>query len=249
MASVGSGLDLSGSSRVSKEPEISLGEEDAVDQEAGGLDEEIDGLEEEVGKQDQYAGPNTAVNTRGSWRGSDVSQAEIDWLYRSRRIPEEVSCRIPGDEREPVPNPGEVVVFTAHFERGFGLPTSDFFRRFHNFYKIQPHDLPGNAIFYLSSFVSFIEGYAGLWPTTETFARFYNLQINSIQDPQLPLPKPVVECGACIITPRQKSPYYKLTGLESCRKWQQTFFYVKNLGPIDFINLPAYVPGAPARTN
>jgi hypothetical protein len=141
------------------------------------------------------------------------------------------------------------VVFTAHFERGLGLLASDFFRRFLDFYRLQPHHLPANAVFYLSSFVSFMEGFIGLWPTTETFTRFYNLRINSIQDPQLPLPKPVVQCGACILTPRQGSPYYKLSGLESYRKWQQTFFYVRNSGPVDFINLPAYVPGAPARTN
>jgi hypothetical protein len=38
MASEGSRLDLSGSSRVSEEPEISLGEEDALDQEADALE-------------------------------------------------------------------------------------------------------------------------------------------------------------------------------------------------------------------
>jgi hypothetical protein len=144
---------------------------------------------------------------------------------------------------------GEVVVFTAHFVRGFGLPASDFFRCFLNFYKLRPHHLPGNAVFYLSAFVSFMEGYVGLSPTIEAFARFYNLRINSIQDPKIPLPKPVVQCGACIITPRQKSPYYKLSGLEICRKWQQTLFYVKNSGPTDLINLPAFVPGDPSRTN
>ncbi|KAM0857704.1 hypothetical protein ACQ4PT_048304 [Festuca glaucescens] len=249
MASEGSGLDLSGASRVSEEPEISSSEEDAVDQEAGMMEEETDGLEEEASGPDQDASPDPASYTRGSWRGSDVSQAEIDWLYRSRRIPEEVFCRIPGNEREPVPNPGEVVVFTAHFERGFGLPASDFFRHFLDFYELQPHHLPGNAVFYLSSFVSFVEGFVGLLPTVETFARFYNLRINSIQDPQLPIPKPVVQCGACILTPRQGSPYYKFTGLESCRAWQETFFYVRNSGPSDLINLPAYLPDAPARTN
>jgi hypothetical protein len=36
--------------------------------------------------------------------------------------------------------------------------------------------------------------------------------------------------------------------LESCQKWHQTFFYVRNLGPVDFINLLAYVLGALART-
>jgi hypothetical protein len=63
MASEGSGLDLSGSSQVSEEPEISLGEEDAVDQEADTLEEEIDGLEEEASRLDQDGGPNPAAYT------------------------------------------------------------------------------------------------------------------------------------------------------------------------------------------
>ena len=192
MTSEETGEQLSGSTQFSESPEISLGEEQSVEQGTDVLEEDLAGMEEEAGNPDQDAGPNLAAYTRGAWKGSDVSQAEIDWLYRSRRIPEEVFCRIPGKEREPTPEPGEVVVFTAHFERGFGLPASDFFRRFLDFYELQPHHLPANAIFYLSSFVSFMEGFVGLLPTVETFARFYNLRINSIQDPQLPTPKPVV---------------------------------------------------------
>ncbi|KAM0890878.1 hypothetical protein ACQ4PT_026770 [Festuca glaucescens] len=249
MSSEGTGEQLSGSTQFSESPEISSGREQSVERGSDGLEEEVAEMEEEAGNPDQDAGLNLAAYTRGAWKGSDVSQAEIDWLYRSRRIPEEVFCRIPGKEREPTPEPGEVVVFTAHFERGFGLPASDFFRRFLDFYELQPHHLPANAIFYLSSFVSFMEGFVGLLPTVETFARFYNLRINSIQDPQLPTPKPVVQCGACILTPRQGSPFYRFTGLESCRAWQETFFYVRNAGTSDFINLPAYLPGAPARTN
>jgi hypothetical protein len=38
-------------------------------------------------------------------------------------------------------------------------------------------------------------------------------------------------------------------GLESCRSWQQAFFYVKNTGDADLINLPAYLPGPLSRTN
>ncbi len=187
--------------------------------------------------------------TRGAWKGSDVKQPEIDWLYRSRRIPEQVLCRIPRGEVEPAPEPGEYVVFSAHFERGFGLPASDFFREFLDFYKLQPHHLPGNAIFYLSCFVSFMEAYVGLRPTKEAFARFFCLRINSVQGKNIPNPKPPVQCGSCIIGARQGSPFFKLSGLESVRAWQKSFFYVRNGGSEDFINLPAYLPGTPSRAN
>jgi hypothetical protein len=107
-----------------------------------------------------------------------------------------VFCRIPDKELEPAPEAGEIVVFASHFERGFGLPASDFFRRLLDFYELQPHHLPGNAIFYLSSFVSFMEGFVGLLPTVDTFGRFYNLWIKLIQDKKLSNPKPAVQCGA-----------------------------------------------------
>ncbi|KAK1696518.1 hypothetical protein QYE76_013215 [Lolium multiflorum] len=162
--------------------------------------------------------------------GSNVTEYEIDWLYRSRRIPEGVTCRLPGDEIEPEPQPGEHVVFLAHFERGFGLPASPFFREFLDFYELQPHHLPGNAIFYLSCYATFMEAYIGIRPTRETFARFFSLRINSVQGKEIPKPKPPVECGSCIVGSRQGSPFFKFTGLESCRAWQGTFFYVKNNG-------------------
>ena len=63
-------------------------------------------------------------STRAAWEGSDVSQDDIDWLIRSRRIPDGVACRVPGSEIQPDPKEGEYVVFVAHFERGFGLPSS-----------------------------------------------------------------------------------------------------------------------------
>ncbi|KAK1694596.1 hypothetical protein QYE76_011293 [Lolium multiflorum] len=148
------------------------------------------GRGQEASSSRQGSGVDLTACTRGAWKGSDVKQAEIDWLYRSRRIPAEVACRIPGDELEPVPLEGETVVFVAHFERGFGLPASDFFRRFLDFFELQPHHLPGNAIFYLSCYVSFMEAYVGLSPTIEAFSRFFTLRINSVQGKNIPKPKP-----------------------------------------------------------
>ncbi|KAK1650894.1 hypothetical protein QYE76_068699 [Lolium multiflorum] len=205
--------------------------------------------EQDAGSSSQASGADFSEVTRGAWMGSSVSQYEIDWLYRSRRIPEGVTCRLPGDEIEPVLEPGERVVFLAHFERGFGLPVSSFFRDFLDFYKLQPHHLPGNAIFYLSCYVTFMEAYIGIRPTRETFARFFALRINSVQGLDIPKPKPPVQCGSCIIGSRQASPFFKFSGLESCRSWQGTFFYVRNNGAADLIDLPPFDPAPPTKTN
>ncbi|KAK1694006.1 hypothetical protein QYE76_010703 [Lolium multiflorum] len=197
----------------------------------------------------QSSGAEPSPITRGAWMGSNVTEYEIDWLYRSRRIPEGVTCRIPGDEIVPDPQPGERVVFLAHFERGFGLPPSSFFLDLLDFYKLQPHYLPGNSIFYLSCYATFMEAYIGIRPTLETFARFFALRINSVQGLGIPKPKPPVQCGSCIISSRQGSPFFKFSGLESCRLWQGTFFYVKNNGAADLIDLPPFDPAPPAKTN
>ncbi|KAK1685581.1 hypothetical protein QYE76_046429 [Lolium multiflorum] len=197
----------------------------------------------------QSSGAEPSPITRGAWMGSNVTEFEIDWLYRSRRIPEGVTCRIPGDEIEPDPKPGEHVVFLAHFERGFGLPASPFFWEFLDFYKLQPHHLPGNAIFYLSCYATFMEAYIGIRPTRETFARFFCLRINSVQGKEIPKPKPPVECGSCIVGSRQGSTFLKFSSLESCRAWQGTFFYVKNSGRANLIDLPPFQAGPPSKTN
>ncbi|KAK1681507.1 hypothetical protein QYE76_042355 [Lolium multiflorum] len=92
------------------------------------------------------------------------TEDDIEHLVRLRRIPPGVITRAPSDEVEPTPEPGERVVFGAHFDRGLGLPASPFFRRFLNFFGLQPHHLPANACVLLSCYVAFMEGYAGLWP-------------------------------------------------------------------------------------
>ena len=66
----------------------------------------------------------------GSWEGSDVNKKDIEWLIRSRRVGPQVICWLAGKEEIPTPQAGERVVFLTHFERGFGLPASEFFRSF-----------------------------------------------------------------------------------------------------------------------
>ena len=63
-----------------------------------------------------------------------VTKYDLLRLRRALKIPPSVEVRAPGDENAPEPQPGECVVFTSHFARGFGLPVSGFFRRFLDFF-------------------------------------------------------------------------------------------------------------------
>jgi hypothetical protein len=44
---------------------------------------------------------------------------------------------------------------------------------------------------------------------------------------------------------RKVSNFPKIELLESCKKWQKTYFYVKNTTVVDLINLPEYVDVPP----
>ncbi|KAK1666218.1 hypothetical protein QYE76_054377 [Lolium multiflorum] len=78
-----------------------------------------------------------------SWEGSYMTEDNIDRLIRLRRSR---SRRGPWIEIEPEPQSGERAVLGAHFDRGLGLPASPFFRRFLEFFGLQPHHLPANAL-------------------------------------------------------------------------------------------------------
>ena len=179
--------------------------------------------------------------TRASWEGSYVAIGDINWLIQTRRIPAEVECRLPGPETSPDLKKGEYVVFLEHFERGFGLPASDFFCSFLNKFGLQPHQLLANAFTTLSAFASFMEGYLGLWPTVEAWSKYFHFRKQVIPNPDHPdAPKEMTQCGAATIVPRRGSIFPRIQGLESCRKWQRSFFYVKNTTTVDMINLPRF---------
>ena len=108
-----------------KDPELS----DHDDEEnLRASDEEADDeAEEETGAGDN---PSSELSTevsqgRGAWEGSYIIQADIDSLYKSRKIPPGVEARVPpASDYFPQPEEGEYVVFLAHFQRGFALPLS-----------------------------------------------------------------------------------------------------------------------------
>ena len=118
-------------------------------------------------------------------------------------------------------------------------------------YGLQLHQLHPNAIFHLSCRVSFAEGYLGLWPTVDLWAKYYGFRAVTLPNPEddPSKEKDLVQCGAAAIQARRGSKLARVMGLETCKKWQRSFFYVKNRGLTDRIRLPPFAIGTPSRTN
>ena len=103
------------------------------------------------------------LQRRGTWQGSLVTEAHIEWARKSRRIPPEVDCRVPPPGKvSPSPRTGEWVIFLSHLQRGLGLPVSNFFRSFLDLFGLQPHHLPANVPVFLSAYVCLFEAYLGI---------------------------------------------------------------------------------------
>ena len=85
------------------------------------------------------------------------------------------------------------------------------------------------------------EAYLGIWPTVDLWVRFFYLRQQTVDSA-------MVYCGAASIYFRPNEGFPKIPLTESMKKWQKTFFYVKNADPTnDRLNLPAFVNNVPAK--
>jgi hypothetical protein len=108
----------------------------------------------------------------------------------------------------------------------------------------------------LSAFAAFCEGYAGIEPLTQGWAKYFQLRKQVVQEPpqskddppetaQEKKDRPMTQCDAATIMSRKGSDFPKVEMLESCKKWQKSFFYVKNTTEVDLLNLPPFVDEPP----
>jgi hypothetical protein len=179
----------------------------------------------------------------GSWVGSTTTIDEVQRLRRMHRIPSGVVVWVPGEEIMPVTQPRERMVFTAHFDRGFGLPASPFFRGFLEFFGLQSHNLSANVFVTLSCFVAFCKGYAGLWPNVDFWSRLFFIKAHTAEGQ-------LRACGVASLYPCTQTPFPKIPTVDSVKKWQMTFFYVRNENPtVDRLNLPLFSLAPPTKMN
>ncbi|KAK1629085.1 hypothetical protein QYE76_003400 [Lolium multiflorum] len=101
------------------------------------------------------------------WGKSKVTRESLLPYVASGVIPEfkQERWRVPpANEVEPLPRPGEFVIFLSFLDRGFALPTSDFLRQLLAFYSIKVSDLGPHSVQQISLFVALCECYLGCPP-------------------------------------------------------------------------------------
>ena len=80
-------------------------------------------------------------------------------LLQSRAV---IQWHSPEGEDRPYEGSNEIVLFRAYVERGFAVPTSDFFRGLLWHWGIQLHHLTPNSILHLAIFTHFCEAFLGI---------------------------------------------------------------------------------------
>jgi hypothetical protein len=107
-----------------------------------------------------------------------VTEEQIQALatHRLLRTKTEVGWRLTAGEEFLTERTGETFVFLAHIERGFGVPTGDFFRGLLFFYRIELVHLVPNTITIISSFIHLCEVYLGIALHFHLWCHFFELR-------------------------------------------------------------------------
>ncbi|KAK1551519.1 hypothetical protein QYE76_000012 [Lolium multiflorum] len=101
------------------------------------------------------------------WGKSKVTKEALIPYVAAGIIPEfkRERWRVPAaNEVEPLPRPGEFVLFLSFLDRGLALPTSDFFRQLLSFYNIKVSDLGPHSVQQIAQFVALCECYLACPP-------------------------------------------------------------------------------------
>jgi hypothetical protein len=103
---------------------------------------------------------------QAAWVQSTMTETKIQALVdRGLLRPKaEVEWRAATGEQFPSEDVKEQVVFASFFERGFNLPTGDFFRGLLYYYQLELVHLVPNSITIVSTFIQFYEAYLGISP-------------------------------------------------------------------------------------
>jgi hypothetical protein len=118
---------------------------------------------------------------QAAWVRSTMTEAKIQALVDRGllRSKTEVEWRAAAGEEFPSEDVKEPDVFASFFERGFHLPTGDFFRGLLYYYRLELVHLVPNSITVVSTFIHFCEVYLGIPPHFALWRHFFRVKSTS----------------------------------------------------------------------
>ena len=90
----------------------------------------------------------------------------------------------------------------------------------------------------MACFDTLCEAYLGVWPNVELWLAFFYLRAQMTEGR-------IQDCGSVSIYSRSL-PFPKIRLPDSVKKWQSSYFFVKNLTDVDRIGLPTFSDTTPA---
>ena len=169
-----------------------------------------------------------------NWEGSWIDEVVLESLATRGLLPPRDQCewRAAGEEIIPDPQPGEVVIFAEHVERGFKPPGSLFFRSLMQRLGLRLDDIGPNSILQVSNFHVLCEDYLGVSPSIDFWLALFGC--NSQREAT---DASFLQCGAISFQRRKGSIFPKLALAKKVKDWQRTFFYCKDTSPEGEIRL------------
>ncbi|KAK1680759.1 hypothetical protein QYE76_041607 [Lolium multiflorum] len=185
------------------------------------------------------------------WGKSKVTRESLLPYVASGVIPEfnKERWRVPpANEVEPLPRPGEFVLFLSFLDRGFALPTSDFLRQLLAFYNIKVSDLGPHSVQQISLFVALCECYLGCPPYFPLWVSiFHGRATRASKNSEALIPN-----GGITFQVKSGESFIDMALPKKAQSlWRRFWFYAKEYTPPGEVCIPQYSPepSVPRRLN
>ncbi|KAM0881800.1 hypothetical protein ACQ4PT_032721 [Festuca glaucescens] len=178
---------------------------------------------------------------KGSWtRSKCIARMLIPYIAASV-IPEfkKNRWRIPtAAETEPLPRPGEFVVFVSFLDRGFAIPTSTFFHQLLVFYNIKILDLGPHNIQQIALFVALCENYLCCEPYFPLWLHIFHGRATCVSKSN----RSLIAAGGITFQVRPGEDFIYLELPKKAQsEWRKYWFYVLET-TVDEVAIAQYTP-------
>ena len=170
-----------------------------------------------------------------SWDPSTVTKKTLDKMVAEGLLPSQglIKWRPAAGEAVPMPQTGEVVVFTDFFESGFSFPPSPFMRGFLHHYGLELHHLNPNGVLRVAIFATACEAFLGIHPHFALWKRLFFLK--KLHGNQI-----VGSVGIQLRT-ETRAEFPSIPLRSNLGAWRSRWFYAANTQP----GLPEFSGSAP----